>query len=299
MNKTCIIIAGPTGVGKTAVAVELAKKLSTEIISADSRQCYRELNIAVSKPSAEELAAVPHHFINSHSVHDTVTAADFERFALDAVQGIFEKHDVAIMAGGTGLYIKAFTDGLDPIPAADPALRAELDEGHEQGGLSWLQEKIKELDPEYASKGDMQNPRRIMRALEVFITSGKSILTFHTSPKTHRDFNIIRIALELPREELYERINIRVDQMMQAGLLEEARSLHGKKELPALQTVGYAELFDFFEGKVDLDRAVELIKQNTRHYAKRQLTWFRHQGDFVFCPPRVEEILRLLKGYGE
>lgn len=296
MQKTCIIIAGPTAVGKTAVSLALARHFSNEVISADSRQCYRELNIGVAKPSAAELAEIPHHFINSHSINENITAAGFEKFALAAAESVFKKNDMVVMVGGTGLYIKAFSEGLDPVPASAEGIKKEIEKGYAEGGLPWLQQKIRALDPGFASAGDIHNPRRVMRALEVVMSTGKSILSFHSSPAAKRDFKIIKIALDLPREELYQRINARVDEMMRQGLEEEAFSLRSFRHLPALQTVGYRELFDYFDGKTDLARAVELIKQNSRHYAKRQLTWFRNSGDFVFLPPVPEEVLKLMEG---
>ncbi len=272
--KTCIIIAGPTAVGKTSAAIALAQHFKTGIVSADSRQCYKELNIGVAKPSAEQLQQVKHYFINSHAVTEEVNAGMFEQYALNAVTEIFKQNDVAVMVGGTGLYIRAFCEGMDEIPAASPEVRHYINQQYNQGGLQWLQNEIKEKDPAWYEAGEIQNPQRIMRALEVVITSGRSILSFRKEKKTGRDFNIIKIGLSLPREDLYQRINKRVDEMMKDGLEEEVRSLTNYKALNALQTVGYSELFEYMEGAFDLNKAVDLIKRNTRHYAKRQLTWF-------------------------
>jgi tRNA dimethylallyltransferase len=274
-DPTVIILAGPTAVGKTAAAIRLAEQLSTRIISADSRQCFFELNIGVARPSPAELQAVPHYFIASHSVHEEVTAAVFEECSLGWAGEILSEKKVAVMVGGTGLYIKAFTEGLDEIPAIDPAIRAEVQRAYEEQGIAWLQEQIRQLDPAYFAEGEILNPQRLMRALEVWQATGQSILSFRTRQKKERPFSIMKIGLELPRQELYERINRRVDQMMEAGLLEEVKSLLPFRHLNALQTVGYKELFDHLDGKVSLEEAIELIKKNTRHYAKRQMTWFR------------------------
>ena len=274
----CIIIAGPTASGKTDIAIRVAKHFQTEIISADSRQCYRELNIGVAKPSPAQLLEVPHHFINSHSINDDLSAADFEEYALAGTEKIFKKSDVAVMCGGTGLYIKAFCEGLDPIPKIDPVIKSRLTEQYRQQGLGWLQSELQKADPLFWEKGENQNPHRMLRALEVMQGTGISLISLQQNQKKLRNFEIVKIALEIPRETLYERINHRVDLMRQDGLKEEAQNLIPYKALNALQTVGYRELFDFFEGKISEERAFELIKQNTRHYAKRQVTWFKKEG---------------------
>ncbi len=278
-KKTCIIICGPTAVGKTDIAITVAEHFNTKIISADSRQCYRELNIGVARPSETALQAIPHYFINSHSIQQEVTTADFERYTLKAAEEIFEENDMAVMVGGTGLYIRAFCDGMDDIPAVDPAIRTEITEQYKINGLPWLQQQVKTADPAYFEKGEIQNPRRMMRALEVIRSTGQSITYFQQGHKKQRPFNIIKIGLELPREMLYNRINQRVLQMMEAGLEKEARILYPFRDLNALQTVGYRELFDYFAGHTSLARAVELVQQNSRHYAKRQLTWFKKDAD--------------------
>lgn len=274
-KKTCIIICGPTASGKTSLGIELALKHQTQIISADSRQCFRELNIGVAKPSAEQLQKVKHYFINSHSIHEEVNARIFEEYALQTVNSIFEKNDVAIMVGGTGLYIKAFTEGLDEIPEVNESIRKEINENYLTSGFHWLENELKEQDPIFFSKGEMKNPQRMLRALEVKLSTGKSILEFHSQKKAKRNFDIKVRLLELQREQLYQNINKRVDEMMESGLLKEAESLYPFKNLNALQTVGYKELFDYFDKKYSLEKAVEEIKKNTRHYAKRQMTWFR------------------------
>lgn len=292
MNKTVILIAGPTAVGKTAVAIQLAKHFHTEIISADSRQCFKEISIGVAKPSAEELKEVKHYFINSHSIHETITAASYEKYALDAVAEIFHQYDIAVMVGGTGLYIKAFCEGMDEIPAADEVLRIELQQQYQQHGLEWLQQQLQQYDPLFAEKGEMQNPQRMLRALEVVRSTGESILSFRKGEKQQRNFNIIKIGLDLPREELYQRINHRVDMMMEEGLLKEAKEVYPLRHLNALQTVGYRELFDYFDGNCSLEKAIDKIKQNSRHYAKRQLTWFRRdEAAKWFHPSQLQEII--------
>ncbi|RYD76051.1 MAG: tRNA (adenosine(37)-N6)-dimethylallyltransferase MiaA [Sphingobacteriales bacterium] len=275
MNKTCIIIAGPTAVGKTSFAINIAQHFSTQIISADSRQCYKELNIGVARPSAEELATIQHHFIASHSITDNFSAADFEKYALQKAQEIFTGSDIAVMVGGTGLYIKAFCEGLDQIPAMDESIRKNIVEEYELKGLEWLQLTVEKEDADFFKKGEIQNPHRLIRALEVKRGTGQSITSYQSNQKKQRNFNIIKIGLEMPRPLLYNRINQRVDAMMQQGLLEEVKQLQQYKQLNALQTVGYRELFDYLQGLNSLDKAVELIKQNSRHYAKRQLTWFK------------------------
>ncbi|MGN6604646.1 MAG: tRNA (adenosine(37)-N6)-dimethylallyltransferase MiaA [Ginsengibacter sp.] len=273
-KKTCIIIAGPTAVGKTSYGIEIAQKYHTQIISADSRQCFKELNIGVAKPSEEQLQKVKHYFINSHSIHEEVNARVFEEYALETIQKIFEENDTAIMVGGTGLYIKAFMEGLDEIPEVNENLREEINNSYRKKGLEWLQNEIKKNDPVFFEKGEMQNPQRMLRALKVKLSTGKSILDFQKKEKAKRNFEIKVHLLELPREKLYQHINLRVDQMMESGLLKEAESLYPFKKLNALQTVGYKELFDYFDGKISYEKAVDEVKKNTRHYAKRQMTWF-------------------------
>lgn len=293
MTKTCIIIAGPTAIGKTSLAIEAAKHFSTQIISADSRQCFRELNIGVAKPSPEQLASVHHYFINSHSIHQPVSAAGFEAYALSAAKEIFLSNDIAVMVGGTGLYIKAFCDGLDAIPAIDEKVRQAIITSYQKNGLSWLQNEVKQNDPAFFINGEIENPQRLMRALEVILSTGRSIISFQSRNKKQRDFNIIMIGLELQREELYERINLRVDQMIGEGLMDEVKLLIPFKDLNSLQTVGYRELFDYFEGKVPLEKAIDNIKQNSRHYAKRQMTWFKKEEGIVWMNALEEDSLIL------
>lgn len=280
-NKTCFIVCGATAVGKTSYAIDLAKKYNTQIISADSRQCYRELNIGVAKPSAEQLNTVNHYFINSHSIHDVVNVKVFEQYALKAVNKIFETNNFAVLAGGTGLYVKAFCEGLDDVPEVNNSLQGEIIEAYKMKGLQWLQEEIKEKDPAYFASGEMANPQRLIRALAVKLSIGNSILDFHSGAKTERDFEIKMVNLEMLRNDLYQRINQRVDDMMQRGLLKEAEDLYPFRHFNALQTVGYRELFEYMDEKISLDEAIEKIKKNTRHFAKRQITWFKAQHVFL------------------
>ena len=284
-NKKCLIIVGPTAVGKTDVAMQFAFQNSTQIISADSRQCYLELNAGVAKPSSLQLSLVTHYFINSHSIHQDLNAAEFEEYALQKASLIFEHNESAVMVGGTGLYISAFCNGFDSIPRIDPVVRKSIISSFNEFGIGWLNSEIKERDPLYFSKGELKNPQRVMRALEVKISTGKSILEFQSGNKKKRDFKIVKIGLELPRDELKSRIDKRTDQMLESGLLEEAKNLFSSRGLNALQTVGYRELFEYLEDKVSLDEAVNKIKINTHRYAKRQMTWFKKDPDVLWKHP--------------
>jgi tRNA dimethylallyltransferase len=270
MNRTIIIVTGPTASGKTSMAIQLAQQYHTAIISADSRQCYKEMNIGVAKPSDKELETVKHYFINSHSIHDDVNAVTFEQYALRVANEIFKKNDVGIMAGGTGLYIKAFCEGLDEMPQIPAEIRRQITGQYEQNGLQWLQEEIRIQDPIFYAGGEIQNPQRIMRALEIKLATGKSIRELQKKKKLKRDFSIVKYGIDIPKEQLHHNINMRVDKMMEEGLLNEVRSLMAFRHLNALQTVGYSELFDHLDGKISLNEAVERIKINTRQYAKRR-----------------------------
>ncbi len=295
-NKTCIIIVGPTAVGKTYFAVELAKVLNTEIISADSRQCYKELNIGVSKPSAVQLQSVQHHFINSHSIQDEVNAKLFEEYSLQKANIIFDDQDVAVMVGGTGLYIKAFCEGMDEVPLIKSEIRKDIVSNYNNGGIEWLSNEVKQKDSLFFVKGEIQNPQRMLRALEVKLSTGRSIIEFQSHKKKERDFTIIKIGLELPKEKLRQNIHQRIDDMLNNGLLDEVKNLISFKNLNALQTVGYKELFDHLEGKISLAQASEQIKTNTRQYAKRQMTWFKKDEEIVwFWPSNIEELLSYTK----
>ncbi len=274
-QKKCIVISGPTSSGKTAYAISLALKYNTEIISADSRQCFRELNIGVAKPSAIELHKVKHYFIDSFSINEVVNASIFETYSLQSLQEIFKESDTAVMAGGTGLYIKAFCEGLDDIPVIPKRIQDELRMNYDLHGISWLELQLKSQDPYYTEKGEMKNPQRMLRALEVIISTGRSILDFHSQTKIQRPFIIEHHYMDVPKEILYDKINSRTDKMIEDGLIDEARNLFPFQHLNALQTVGYKELFDHFDGKISLEKAIDDIKKNTRHFAKRQITWFK------------------------
>ena len=295
MNKTCIVIVGPTAVGKTALAVQTALHFKTEIVSADSRQCFKELNIGVAKPSVKELQQVKHHFINSHSIKDEMNAAIYEQYALGKIAEIFKTHDVAIMVGGTGLYVKTFCNGIDEVPVIDEKIRAKINADFEWEGLEWLQKEVEKNDPLYYAQGEIKNPHRLLRALEVKLSTGKSIIEFRTQQKKHRDFNFIKVGLELPKEQLHKNINGRVDAMMKAGFLDEVKKLVPHKKLNALQTVGYRELFGHLIGDLVLEDAVEAIKINTRQYAKRQMTWFKKDEEVMWCEPDFKQVMEKIK----
>lgn len=296
-KNTCIVIVGPTAVGKTSLALALARHFHTDIISADSRQCYREISIGVAKPTADELNSVKHYFINSHSIAETLTAADFENYALSASKEIFNQNNIAVMVGGTGLYVNAFCQGLDAIPAIDAVIRQQIRTGYENYGIKWLQEAIAKNDPVYFSNGEIQNPQRVMRALEVVLSTGNSIRYYQQGNKAARDFNCIKIGLNLPKPLLHENVNKRVDGMLQEGLVEEVKQVLAYRNHNALQTVGYKEIFAFFDGEYDLSTAIEKIKINTRQYAKRQITWFKKDAEIEwFNPSELQLILKYLSG---
>jgi len=275
LSRTVYVIAGPTAVGKTAIAIALAQKLGTKIVSADSRQCYKEMTIGTAKPSAQELATVKHHFIDEFSVVNHITAANFEKLALGYLGEIFQHHDTAVVCGGTGLYIKALCEGLDEMPEVNEEVVADVQAQYEAQGLPWLQQAVHEEDPEFYRVGEIENPARLLRALSFIRSTGVSITNFKSGTRKSRDFKIIKIGLELPREVLYQRIDQRVDAMMAAGLLEEVKELYPLRRLKNLQTVGYSELFHYIDQQMSLSEAIDKIKQHTRNYAKRQMTWFR------------------------
>ena len=281
-SKTVIIISGPTASGKTELALEVAKHFKTAIISADSRQCFRELNIGVAKPSQAQLELIRHFFINSHSIHEQVNASVFETLSMQWCDEIFSKQDTVIMCGGTGLYIKAFCDGLDEIPVIDEGIRKNIIDNFNEQGFIWLREAVRNADSLFYSSGEIANPQRMMRALEVIQSTGRSILSFRNQQKKIMPFRILEFGIRVPRNELYHRIDARVDTMMQAGLLEEVNSLLPYQHLNALQTVGYSELFDYIKGKSTLEDGISKMKQNTRHYAKRQMTWLNKRQNLVW-----------------
>jgi tRNA dimethylallyltransferase len=285
-GKTAIIVVGPTASGKTSASLELASTLHTSIISADSRQCYREMNIGVAKPTSHELDSCKHYFINSHSIFENVDTVVFEQEALKAAKEIFAEKDQLILTGGTGLYVKVFCDGIDELPKSDPEIRASIVEKSRVEGVEGLRSWLSDIDPSYLQKtSEPENPVRLMRAIEVKLLSGRSILEYQKGEKKKRDFNMLKIGIEWPRDLLYQRINARVEKMMNDGLLEEAKLLYQHKHLPALQTVGYQELFDHLDTKYSLDEAVDKIKQHTRNYAKRQMTWFRKDPEIKWIVP--------------
>lgn len=296
-QNTIFIIAGPTAVGKTAFAIALATHFQTAIISADSRQCYKEMRIGVARPAESELAAVKHHFIASHAVTEELNAGSFEKYALAAAEDIFQKNKVAVMVGGTGLYIKAFCEGIDPMPEVPDAIRQQVITGYQQKGLIWLQKELEQKDPGFWAVAEQKNPQRLMRALEVLYATGQSIMVYRTKQKAERPFRVIKIGLELPKEQLHHHINGRVTQMIEQGLVEEVKSLLPYRNLNALQTVGYREIFEYLDGKCGLEEAIEQLKTNTRHYAKRQMTWFKKDTDFqwfVSSPASLAPVISLL-----
>ncbi|NBR37386.1 MAG: tRNA (adenosine(37)-N6)-dimethylallyltransferase MiaA [Chitinophagales bacterium] len=290
-----IVIAGPTAVGKTDVAIAVAKHLQVPILSFDSRQCYHELSIGVARPHDRLLQQVPHYFIADHSIHEPVTAAYYEQYATKQVAELTARYGQVVLVGGTGLYWKAFWEGLDAIPAADPAIRTEIISHYQQKGLAWLQASLAELDPLYAASGEMLNPQRMMRALEVVRATGKSIVSFQKGANKSQPYQAIGIGLQLPRPELNLRIGQRVENMIEDGLLKEVQSLLEVKDSITLKTVGYKEIFEYLSGQITFEQAVEQIKLNTRQYAKRQMTWFKKDPFFTwFSPDQLDEMMALL-----
>ena len=281
-----LVLAGPTAVGKTDLSIKLAQYFGTEILSADSRQIYRQLNIGVAKPSKDYLNLVKHHFIDHCNVTDAFSAGEYEREAISLMTDRFQKHRLLIMTGGTGLYIQAVLNGLDDFPEVSREKWSELYAAH---GIIFLQDNLKTMDPVYYESVDLSNPHRLIRALSVTDAAGKPYSEMRKHAKSKRSFDAIQIALTRPREQLYERIDLRVDRMMQAGLLDEVRSLLSYRQLQSLQSVGYKELFKHIDGEWTLEEAVNKIKQHSRNYAKRQMTWFRNQGDWSFIHPENAE----------
>ncbi|HVV55122.1 MAG TPA: tRNA (adenosine(37)-N6)-dimethylallyltransferase MiaA [Mucilaginibacter sp.] len=296
-RKKLIVIVGPTAVGKTAAAIKLALQLRTEIVSADSRQFYREMSIGTAKPSAEELRQVKHHFVDSHSVTENFSVGMFEPRALAVLDEIFKTHDTAILVGGSGLYIKAVCEGFDDLPSSPPEIREKLKKELRENGIIYLQEKLKNADPVYYQQVDLNNPQRLIRALEVYESRGLPFSSFRKAETAPRGFECIKTGLNLPRTVLYQRINDRVDEMIKMGLVDEVRSLLPYRNLNALSTVGYTELFDCFDGKTDLPAAIALIKQNTRRFAKRQVTWFRKDAGITWFeasdPSLSDQIMKI------
>lgn len=292
MEKTLLVLGGPTAVGKTACAIKLARHFQTEIISADSRQIYAETNIGTAVPSPRELASIKHHFIQTSSLADPYNASRYEQEALNLLDKLFKKHNIVLMVGGSGLYIDAVCTGIDDLPSADPELRALLHKRLKIEGLDALSRQLKELDPLSYQKVDLKNHMRVLKALEVSLQTGRPYSDFLSKSKKERPFRILRVALDMDREELYTRINQRVDQMMEKGLLEEAKKVIRFRHLTAMKTVGYRELFSYLDQDISLEEAVDLIKRHTRKFARKQLTWFRKENRYQwFLPHQSEEII--------
>ncbi len=296
MKNFLIVIAGPTASGKTSLAIELAKRYNTSILSCDSRQFYRELSIGTAKPTSEELAEAKHYFIDSLSIHNEYSVGDYETSAVSLLEELYaSKQNPVILTGGSGLYIKAALEGFDTFPEVTETIKDKYIELEKNEGILMLQKELREKDPEYYNQVDTNNPHRLIRALSVIEASGNPFSFYRKQGKKERNFEPIIINLEWERKELYERINKRVDMMMEAGQLAEAKSLHHLKHLNALQTVGYQELFEYFDGNISLPEAIELIKRNTRRYAKRQMTWFRKmENTTTFHPSQLEEIIEYI-----
>ena len=291
-----IIITGPTGVGKTRICTELAATFNSHVISADSRQMYREMNIGTAVPSLQQQKKVRHHFIGNLSIHDYYNASIFERESLELLEKLFETEKIVFMAGGSGLYIDTVCRGIDDLPSVDNELREDLAAKYRSRGIIWLRSKLKKLDPEHYRVVDLKNPNRILKALEISLMTGKPYSSFLTGKITERNFDVVKIGLNLDRKKLYEIINSRVNTMIEEGLLNEAESLYPFRHLNALNTVGYKELFDYLDGHTTFDKAVELIKRNSRRYAKRQLTWLSKEKDIQwFHPDDLTNILDLIR----
>ncbi len=291
--KILIVITGPTAIGKTTVAIEIARHFHTEIISADSRQIYRELSIGTAVPGPSELAAVKHYFIHTHSVSDTYNASRYETDAIELIEKLFEKYDIVVLTGGSMLYIDAVCNGIDDIPDIDPELRNNLKMEFKNKGIESLRHQLKKMDPDYYMKVDLKNPARIIHALEVCLMTGKTYTSFRKEKTKKRNFLILKTALNCEREELHNKINTRVDDMITKGLELEALRMYPLKHLNSLNTVGYREFFDYFEGKIVKEKAIELIKRNTRRYARKQLTWYRNNPEVTWVHP--ENKMQLIK----
>lgn len=296
MQKYLIVLTGPTGIGKTEVGIKIAKHFNTEIISSDSRQIFKELTIGTAVPGTIELTAVKHHFIQTHSIEENYNASRFENDTLDVINSIFKKNDVVLMVGGSMLYIDAVCNGIDIMPDVDPEIRKSLKDKFENEGLESLRFLLKKLDPDYYNSVDLKNPNRLIHALEICIMTGKPYSSFRSNPKKYRSFSIIKIGLNCDRNVLHNQINLRVDKMIVAGLESEARNLYHLKHLNALNTVGYRELFSFFAGEITREKAIELIKRNSRRYARKQLIWFRNDTEMNwFEPSQANEIITFIE----
>ncbi len=296
MKKTLVVILGPTGIGKTGMGIMLANHFKTEIISADSRQIYREMEIGTAVPSADQRKKAKHHFIQTRSIHDYYNASMFEMEVLDLLEKLFLKKDILLLVGGSGLYVDAVCKGIDDIPTIDPEVRKNLVDQYNKEGIESLRRQLKYLDPEYYSKVDLKNHKRILKGLEISIMTGQPYSSFLTRQPKVRNFQILKIGLNRERRELYEIIDQRVDSMVRSGLVKEAKNLFAYCKINALNSVGYKELFEHFEGKHKLEEAIRLIKRNSRRYAKRQLSWFSRDKEINwFHPDDKDEIIRLIE----
>lgn len=292
---TLIVLLGPTGVGKTKISFSLAERFNAPIISSDSRQFYRELKIGTAAPTDRELSLFKHYFIGSHSVFDNYNAGTYEQDVLNLLSELFERHRVALLVGGSMMYVDAVCNGMDDIPSVNVDVRIQCQQLYAEKGLAYIQNELKILDPEYYSQVDLQNYKRVLHALEICIQTGRPYSLLRKGQKKQRNFNVLKIGVNRPRSELYERINQRVDMMMEAGLLQEASQFYSYRHLNSLNTVGYKELFEYMEGKCTLEEAVHMIKQDSRRYAKRQMTWFNKDKDIVwFHPDDVTGVVRFI-----
>ncbi|MBO7134055.1 MAG: tRNA (adenosine(37)-N6)-dimethylallyltransferase MiaA [Bacteroidales bacterium] len=294
MAKYLIILSGPTGVGKTDLSIGIAKHFGAEILSCDSRQFYRELGIGVAKPTAEQMKEVKHHFIDNVSVTERYSIWQYESDATNFLNSYFKASDIAIMCGGSGLYIDAVCNGIDLMPDPDPEIRQDVINLYNEKGIEALRFELQRIDPVYYSQVDLKNPQRIMRGIEMTRQTGKPFSEFRTNTKAKRDFNTIKFLINIDRSKLYDRINRRVDIMLERGLVDEARKLMEYRNYTALHTIGYTELFDYFDGKTNLDEAVELIKRNSRRYARRQITWFHRDKEYYECAPDEASIISMI-----
>lgn len=295
-DKTLVVIVGPTAIGKTGLAIKIANFFNTSVISADSRQFFRELKIGTAAPTAEEKQLAVHHFAGHLSIHDPYNVSMFEGDVLHLLEVLFRERDFAVMTGGSGLYIDAVCKGIDNMPGADPGIRMKVEELYQKYGIEYLQNELRRLDPEYFAVVDKANPNRLKRALEVCLATGRTFTSFRKDEPALRPFNILKVGVNRPRHELFDRIARRTGQMIDQGLVEEVRGLLPFRHLNALNTVGYKEIFDYLDEKVTLEQAIENMKTNTRRYAKRQLTWFKRDKEIRwFLPEHVEEILEYIK----
>mgnify|MGYP000202250265 FL=1 len=290
-SKRLLVVVGPTGSGKTDLSIRLARRYAAPVLSTDSRQVYRGMPIGTAQPSGDQLQAAEHHFIASHDIKDNLSCGEYEVQALERLEKLFADHDYVVAVGGSGLYVRALCEGMDDLPQADESLRAELGRRLEAEGVGALAEQLRELDPVYYEVVDRSNPARVVRALEVCLQTGRPYSEQRTGERRSRPFGIVKIGVDLPRTELYDRINRRVDQMLADGLEAEVRAMYPYRELNALQTVGYREFFDYFDGRTGYDEAVELIKRNSRRYAKRQLTWFRRDPEIRWFRPDDDDAI--------